>query len=297
MFTTIFIGVMAVATALCAIIGKASDTESRDAAQFGVLVFGVLGAVATALGCVTVVGATETGVPVSFGRVGDPMASGIHVKAPWTKVHGLPKRPLPVDDMTVVARTSQAGQMSVTVGARWHVDPDGATTTYLQVRTGDEEKISRQVVSKALGQVVSEVYSGMDNALAARDRTGAQEKIKEKLMAAMYSYGVRIDDVFLRSVEPDKVTANVIARLASQEQETAISREAQATAREDAKRRRIEAEGLRAAAAGIPSGVSGGQVELLCAQAWERQAAKAIAAGVPLYTGPCGGSTPVVAGR
>lgn len=295
MFTTIVIGVLAVATAVCVVIGVTSDTEAKDAAVTGAVVFGVLGAIVTALGCVTVVGATETGVPVSFGRVGPPMLSGFHVKAPWTKVHGLPKRPLSLDDMTVVARTGQAGQVSVTVGARWHVDPGHASDTYLQVRTGDDGKISKQVVAKALGQVVSETYVRMGNVDASRDRSGAQKEIKEQLEAAMFHYGILVDAVFLRSVEPDKVTANAIARLAAQQQETAIAREAQATAREDAKRRRIEAEGLRAAAAGIPSGVSGGQVQLLCAQAWERQAAKAISAGVSLYTAPCGAGASVVA--
>jgi regulator of protease activity HflC (stomatin/prohibitin superfamily) len=297
MITTVIIALATIVFVVFS-IGRARlgrDYEDRPILTGIMVITGTIAILATSFGCLTVVGATQTGVPVSFGHVGNPMNPGFHLKAPWTKIHGLPRRPLPVDDTTIKARTAQAGQVTVTVGARWHVDPAKATDAYLQVRTGSEEKISRDIVGKSLGQSVGEVYSGLDNAVASRDRDGAQTKILASLKASTARYGVVIDDVFLRSVEPDQGTADALARLAAQQQETAIAREAQATAKEDAKRRRVEAEGLRSAAAGIPSAVSDGQVALLCSQAWERMATKAITARVPLYTAPCGGtSTPVV---
>lgn len=299
-FAAIAIVLFAITAVICATIAVkvGSGQDSPRAGFIFIAAFtGALSIIITITTCVTVVGAAETGVPVTFGRIGSPMSSGIHTKAPWTKVHGFPKRPLPVDDMDVKVRSSQAGQFGVTVAARWHIDPAHATDTYLQVRTGSTGKISKDIVGKALGQAVSEVYAQMENVQAVNDRAGAQDRIRTALASATQRYGVQIDDVFLRQVEPDRVTADAIARYASQQQETKIARESQKTATEEARRRKIEAEGLRSAAAGIPSGVSDGQVTLLCAQAWERMATRAIAAGVSLYTSPCAAGAVVPAAK
>jgi regulator of protease activity HflC (stomatin/prohibitin superfamily) len=299
----VFITIFSVITLLITLVFGVSalaarhhDADPRDVRGLWTATIGSLTVtgVALAFGCITIVGAAETGVPVTFGHIGAPLNSGAHLKLPWTKIHGLPKRPLAVDDITVTARTAQAGQVKVVVGARWHVDPDHATDTYLQVRTGDEGRISREIVSRAIGQATGEAYTQYDNVAASKGRERAQKDVKDRVSKALTRYGIVMDDLFLRSVEPDKTTSDALARLASQQQETAIAREAQATAQEDAKRRRVEAEGLRSAAAGIPAGVSPGQVQLLCAQSWERMATRAIAAGVPLYTAPCGGSPGIV---
>jgi len=270
------------------IIGVVANRDPEVRAMFGGLfaISSILGAVVTAVCCTTIVGAADIGVPVSLGHAGTPLSSGVHLKTPWTTVYTLPRRPLPVDDMTVKARTQQAGQVTVTIGGRWHVDPDHATDTYLQVRTGDESRISREIVQRAVGQVVGEVYAGLDNITATKDRISPPREIKEQLTQSVARYGVVIDDVYLRAVEPDAKTSDSLARYAAQQAETQIAEEAQKTAAKEARRRQIEAGGLKAAAGSVPR-ISDQQVQLLCAQSWERMAAKAISAGVALYTSPC----------
>ncbi|WNZ06369.1 hypothetical protein [Streptomyces sp. 11x1] len=44
--------------------------------------------------CVYVVSAYEVGVPVLFGKVGTPMTSGMHLKAPFTDVTSFSTRPV-----------------------------------------------------------------------------------------------------------------------------------------------------------------------------------------------------------
>jgi regulator of protease activity HflC (stomatin/prohibitin superfamily) len=230
----------------------------------------------------------EVGVPIAFGNVGEPMAPGPQFVAPWVNVETFPTRPLAVPDVTINARTSQAGSVSVVAGARWSVVAKDARTLYFQVRTGDEDYISASIVDKALGQTIGNTFAGFSNSDAVSDRAVVEAKLKDNLSALVAQYGIRIDSLFLRSVEPDAKTSDSIARLAAQQRDTQIAVEAQNTARAEALRRQIEAQGL-VDAAKLVSGVTPAQVSALCLQAWERMQTAATNAHVPLYTNPCVG--------
>lgn len=242
----------------------------------------------------TIVKPAEVGVPISFGHLGTPVQPGAHMLAPWTKVETYPTRPLTIDDITVTARTKQAGQIKVTVAARWHVDPEHAADLYKQVRTGDEDKISHQVIDRNLSQAVGTVYNALENGPAVNDRAGATTAIRAELGQLLTPYGIALDDVYIRAAEPDDKTADSLARLAAQERETQIAKERQDTAAAEAQARLIEARGLETAAAAIPRDLTPQQVQALCLQAWERMVKAGISAGVPVYT-TCDGSgvTPV----
>ncbi len=289
---SVILFVLIIAGAVVMVMSKSGKTRviARNvAAAFSGLQLGLIIG-----GSVVVIGATEVGVPISFGRLGDPMRSGVHLKAIWTKVEKFPVRPLSAPDVEITARTSQAGQVKAVVGARWHIAPEGAREAYLQVRTGDEDRITKEVVDKALGQAVGNVFVKLDNGAATTDRTAIESGIKTELTRLAQPFGVSIDNVFVRSVEPDAKTADALARVAAQQRETEIAKESQQTATEQNKARLIDATGARSAAAQLPSGLTQAQVDALCLQVWERTAAKAIAAGQPLYTSPCGASSAVI---
>lgn len=254
----------------------------------------LLAAVVILAAMFTLVRAVEVGVPVTFGQVGEPLRPGVHFVAPWTSVETYPTRPLTVET-NVTARTAEGGQVQVRVANRWAVQPDQARTLYFLARTGDEERISAEVVEKSLAQAVGVAYSRMTNVDAANDRENPPKAIQEELQELLRPYGITSNAVLLRSVEPDDRTAAAIANFAAQQQATRIAREAAATAQQEAARRIIEAEGLKKAAEQIPN-LNAAQVQALCAQAWERMQAEAIKARQPLYTGPCSsGQTPVIA--
>ncbi len=304
MIATIIIGVLVVISAVALTVGvRVGKDEDRDPAEgrairtvgiAAALIAAVLGFFST----FTIVKAAEVGVPITFGKIGDPMPSGVHFVKPWTKVESFPTRPFGVPDVKVVARTSQAGQVTAVVGARWHVVPERAGETYLQVRTGDEERISKEVVDKALGQAIGNVFASEDNLTATTNRTGVEAALLTELRRLTEPFGIAVDNVFLRSVEPDDKTADALARVAAQQRATEIAKESEQTAIAEAARRLAEAKGLRDAAAEIPTGLTSEQVAVLCAQAWERMATKAIEAGQSLYTSPCtSGATPVVGTR
>lgn len=231
----------------------------------------------------------ETGVPVAFGNVGHPMGSGAHFVAPWVNVETYPKRPLNVPNVVGTARTSQSGQFTVTLGARWYTD--NASELYYQVRTGDENTITQTVVDPAEAQAIQNVYSNITNQQAINDRAHVEQLLLDETQRQLDRYGIKVDAVFLRSSEPDQHTSDVLAQLTSQQQQTEIAKAAQQTAIEQGKVQRQQADNLTAASQQLPANLTPQQQQLLCAQIWERAVTSAIARGVPLYTAPCGSSS------
>lgn len=262
------------------------EKQSRSFAKYTGLTFIVVSLVLLFLSTFTIVNAAQVGVPVSFGKVGNPLSSGVHFVAPWTKVESFPIRPFAVPDVTIAARTSQAGSVRVTAGARWQVVASEAKETYLQVRTGDEQKISETVVDKALGTAIGNVYVTLDNATATTDRVNAESLILNETNRLVNQYGIKINNVFLRSVEPDSTTSDALARVAAQQRATQIAILAVQTAEKQAEANRQQALGIQQAAKAV-AGLMPVEVQALCINAWEREVAKGIEAGVPVYTNPC----------
>lgn len=292
--TVLLIILLIVTIGMFAVTFRLPDPEDRKYFRLATIIPAVLFILLGIFSTFVVVGATDVGVPVAFGRAGDPMTSGVHAKAPWTKVETFPVRPFSVPDIEITARTSQAGQVKAIIGARWHIDPARARDTYLQIRTGDEDRISKEVIDKALGQATGNVFVAKDNMTATTDRAGVEAALLTEINRLTAPFGVTVDNVFVRSVEPDQKTADALARVAAQQRETEIATESVKTATERAKANLEDAKGVKSAAAEIPAGITPEQVHALCIQAWERTAAKAITAGAPLYTSPCGASSAIV---
>lgn len=272
-----------------------SESARKLRVTYGITsaVTGTIAGVFLVASSVVVISPTEIGVPVAAGTVGEPLNPGIQVKAPWVSVETYPTRPVVVElagDARVNSRTADAGQLGVEVATRWQVDPARAAELYLQVRTGDDEQISNDLIIKNLRQATNSVYSATGSLVALKDSAATAALIKSELQEQLDKYGVIVEDVNIRSVTPDDRTATVVARKAQQEQETAIATEAKKTAEIEAQRRLIEAQGLKKAATAL-KGLTPAEASLLCQQTWERANKSAIEAGLVLNTSPCGGSS------
>jgi regulator of protease activity HflC (stomatin/prohibitin superfamily) len=286
--------VVALIAVIVAVFSKSAD--AKGGALLVAVIVAVIGAVVFVLPSLRSVSATEVGVPVSFGQVQEPVGPGWHFIPAWTELDTYPTRPVTVElagGDKILARTADAGQMTVEVAARWQVESHEAKNLYLQVRTGDDDKISQDVVVKNLRQAVGVVYSGIGNLDAINDRAKVSQLIKVQLQKQLDAYGISVVDINMRSVEPDERTAATLAAFASQQQATRIATEAKQTAVQEAARRLTEANGIKAAADAV-KGITSGEAALVCMQIWQQSAAAATAAGVPLYTTPCGGSNTAV---
>jgi regulator of protease activity HflC (stomatin/prohibitin superfamily) len=252
-------------------------------------VFAGLTAVILFFSTFVIVGATQVGVPVSFGKVGQPLDPGVHFVAPWASVEEYPIRPITVQltgEHKVIARTADAGQMSVEIAARWRVERHSAKELYFQTRTGDINAISENIVLPNLRQAVGQIYSVTGNLDAISDRERVSEEIRIQLNKQLVPYGILIDSVQMRSVEPDEATAHTISLYNSQQQATRIAQEATKTAVVEAERRLIEAKGLEAAGKSVAN-LTPAQLQVICAQVWQQVVSKGIDKNVVVYTNPC----------
>lgn len=304
MFKTILILFFLIATVIAGIVASKTKADSdsdafenpRRAGFITASVFGFITAVITFGSTFVIVPATEVGVPVAFGHVSEHINPGVHFVMPWTTVDKYPTRPVTVQlsgNDKVIARTADAGQMQVEVAARWRVEAVDAKTLYFQSRTGDINAISDTIVLPNLRQAVGQVYSVTGNLDAISDRERVAEDIRKQLNKQLEHYGIVIDSVAMRSVEPDNATAATISQFASQQQATRIAEEAKKTATIEAERRIIEAQGLKKSAQAA-GGMTSSELQSVCMQVWQQVVTRGIDKGVTVYTNPCSNSNTTV---
>lgn len=253
----------------------------------GALLFGVFS-------CVHVVSAYEVGVPVTFGKVGSPMKSGIQFKSPFTDVTSFSTRPVDLDlndKDTVEVRSSQGGVLYADVTIKWAVVPEKAVELYRLA--GSAEAVQARLVLPDSREIIRNVFAkhtSEEGYASAREQIGAEiaASIKERLAPR----GIDVTTVNLRNVKPSKELQEQIDKKIQQEQATERSLEAARTAKAEAERKRIEAEGIANANKIIERSLSDKVLYNQCLEAY-KEAAKAN----PVYAVPCGtdsGGTPVI---
>ncbi|MFD7883283.1 SPFH domain-containing protein [Streptomyces bauhiniae] len=215
---------------------------------------GALGGVLAGLfACLHVVSAYEVGVPVTFGRVGTPLTSGAHLKSPFTDVTSFSTRP---------------------------VDLDLSGEDRVEVRSSQGGVLYADVTIKwaVVPRKAVELYR----------LAGSEDAVQERLAPR----GIDVTTVNLRNVRPSKQLQGQIDKKIQQEQATERAVEAARTAKAEAERKRIEAEGTARANKILERSLSDKVLYNQCLDAY-REAAKAH----PVYAVPCGsgsGGTPVI---
>ncbi|MFF4584165.1 prohibitin family protein [Streptomyces sp. NPDC001388] len=261
-----------------------------------------IGAALSALGgvlfgvfsCVHVVSAYEVGVPVTFGEVGTPMTSGIQFKSPFTEVTSFSTRPVDLnlyDKDVVEVRSSQGGVLYADVTIKWAVVPAKAVELYRLA--GTAEGVQARLVLPDSREIIRNVFANHtseEGYASAREQIGAEiaASVKERLAPR----GIDVTAVNLRNVKPSDKLQDQIDKKIQQEQATERSLEAARTAKAEAERKRIEAEGIARANKIIERSLSDKVLYNQCLEAY-KEAAKAN----PVYAVPCGtdsNGTPVI---
>ncbi|MFD8297818.1 prohibitin family protein [Streptomyces bauhiniae] len=256
---------------------------------------GALGGVLAGLfACLHVVSAYEVGVPVTFGRVGTPLTSGAHLKSPFTDVTSFSTRPVDLDlggEDRVEVRSSQGGVLYADVTIKWAVVPRKAVELYRLA--GSEDAVQERLVLPDSREIIRNVFArhtSEEGYASARERISAEieTQVKERLAPR----GIDVTTVNLRNVRPSKQLQGQIDKKIQQEQATERAVEAARTAKAEAERKRIEAEGTAGANKILERSLSDKVLYNQCLDAY-REAAKAH----PVYAVPCGsgaGGTPVI---
>jgi regulator of protease activity HflC (stomatin/prohibitin superfamily) len=254
----------------------------------------VAGLLAGAFACVHVVSASEVGVPVTFGRIGAPMVSGIHFKSPFTDVTSFSTRPVDLDliDKDVVeVRSSQGGVLYADVTIKWAVVPAKAVALYRLA--GSEEAVEGRLVLPDSREIIRNVFAkhtSEEGYASAREQISTE--IADLVNERLAPRGIDVTSVNLRNVRPSEKLQDQIDKKIQQEQATERATEAARTAKAEAERKRIEAEGIASANKIIERSLSDKVLYNQCLEAY-KEAAKAN----PVYAVPCGtdsNGTPVI---
>ncbi|MFE0641240.1 prohibitin family protein [Streptomyces sp. NPDC058877] len=281
---------LVIAAAVLFFVGRASDSSGLKFGALGALLVGLFSFLVS---MTYVVSAYEVGVPVAFGRVGSPMTSGLHVKSPFTDVTTFSTRPVDLnlsDKDVVEVRSSQGGVMYVEVTVKWAVVPSKAVELYKLA--GSEDAIQQRLVYPDSREIVRNVfarYTSEQGYASGREKINAElgVLIKERLAPR----GIDVTTVNLRNVKPSDALQGQIDRKIQQEQATERATEAARTAKAEADRRRIEAEGIARANKILNDSLTDKVLMNQCIDAYKEAAAKN-----PVYAVPCGsgGSAPVI---
>jgi regulator of protease activity HflC (stomatin/prohibitin superfamily) len=253
---------------------------------------GLLGVLAGLSNFIHVVGAYEVGVPVTFGKVGQPWKSGMHLKSPFTTVTAFSTRPVDLNltgDDVVEVRSTQGGVMYAEVTVKWSVDPTKAVSLYRLA--GSEESIQARLVRPDSREIVRNVFARYTSEAGySSQREQISAEIDKLIAERLAARGIIVNTVNLRNVKPSEKLQEQIDLKIQQEQATQRAQEAAKTAQAEAERRRIEAEGIARANAILNRSLTDKVLLSQCIDAFKEAAAEN-----PIYASPCGGSgSPVI---
>ncbi|MQY16695.1 hypothetical protein SRB5_68970 [Streptomyces sp. RB5] len=264
----------------------------------------VAGALFVAGSCVHVVGASEVGVPVTLGKTGGSLQSGVHFVSPVTSVTTYSTRPVDLDfsgEDVVEVRSSEGGAMNADLTVKWSVTPGRAV--HLYELAGDEDSIEERLVQPDSREIVRNVFArhtAVEGYSTARPQIAVEitEEVRERLAPR----GITVTTVNLRNVEPSKELQARIDRMMEQEQATVLAEEAAKTAEAQAakakidaeaaaERRQIEAESVARANRLLNGSLTDKVLYAECIKAFKEAAAKGA-----VYAVPCGSGsrTPVI---
>lgn len=281
---------LVIAAVVLFFVGRANDSKGL---KFGALGAVLAGAFSLIVSMTYVISAYEVGVPVAFGKVGSPMTSGMHVKSPFTDVTTFSTRPVDLnlsDKDVVEVRSSQGGVMYVEVTVKWAVVPTKSVELYKLA--GSEDSIQQRLVYPDSREIVRNVFARYTSEQGyASDREKINAEIGTLIKERLVPRGIDVTTVNLRNVKPSDSLQAQIDRKIQQQQATERATEAARTAKAEADRRRIEAEGIARANKILNDSLTDRVLMNQCIDAFKDAAAKN-----PIYTVPCanGSSAPVI---
>lgn len=261
--------------------------RGRDAGgwKVGAALSAVAAVLAGVFACLHVVRAYEVGVPVTFGKVGKPLYSGVQFKSPFTDVTSFSTRPVDLNlsaKDVVEVRSAQGGILYADVTIKWAVIPAKAVELYRLA--GSEEAVQERLVLPDSREIIRNVFAkhtSEEGYASAREQIGSEiaALIKERLVPR----GIDVTTVNLRNVKPSDKLQDQIDKKLQQEQTTERAIEAARTAKAEAERKRIEAEGIARANGILEKSLTDKVLYNQCLEAF-----KEAAAANPVYAVPCG---------
>lgn len=189
--------------------------------------------------------AGHVGVLTLFGKVdtraGETLSEGIHLVNPFKANHVMSVRTQTVKE-TARVPSSEGLEMALDTSVIYHLNPAKAADVYQRVGPRYEEVLIEPQMRSAIREATA---SHSANTLYSSARAEVQEQIRKDLEANLAPRGVEIESVLLRDIQlPPSVQAAIQAKQQAEQESLAMSFKLQKE-KQEADRKRIEAQGIQ----------------------------------------------------
>jgi prohibitin 1 len=227
----------------------------RNFNYLSILGIGALGLVGLTalLRCTAIVPAGHVAVVDTFGQVSDRvLPAGLHFKNPLASTINLSVQTQEIKE-TTQAPSKEGLMMDVDVSILYHLDPNQAKQIYQSIGANYQEVLVLPEFRSLIRNTTAQ-YNAQD--LYTSQRQAVSTKLRGDLNGVLASRGVVVEDTPLRNVTlPENLRQSIEAKLqadqASQQMQFVLAKEKQ-----EADRKRIEAQGQADAQKIIAQGLS-----------------------------------------
>ena len=202
---------------------------------------------------VTTIPAGHIGVLTLFGRVTDEqLDSGIHLVNPFKKVNEMSVRTQALKESAEVP-SEEGLVMRLDTSLVFHLNPNKAAYVYKELGLNYIEAIVEPTLRSAIREATA---SHNANALYSSARQEVQNQIRAALQRDLAPRGIEVEDVLLRDIQlPMSLKASIELKQQAEQESLAMNFKLQKE-KQEAERKRIEAQGIRDFQTTVSQGIS-----------------------------------------
>jgi len=189
----------------------------------------------------TVVSPGTVALQETFGNVNPtPLEAGLHIKNPLTNLRTFSVKTVLAEEENFVP-TSEGLTVELDTALLYRLDPAKAASIYLSVGERFSETIIKPEVRSIVRGLTSEAEA---KALYTSGRGEIQRKLKVELSEALGRRGIIVEDVLLKAVKLPDQLSKAIELKAQSEQEAQRMEFVLQKEKQEAERKKIEAQGI-----------------------------------------------------
>lgn len=199
-----------------------------------------MGGLITLLRSITVISTGEIGIVDFYGQVSEqPLTPGVHLKSPTARMVTFSTQTREFKE-TLQTPTKEGLMLNVDISVLYRIDPAKAKQLYQTVGMNYEEIVLVPQVRSLMRSATANFES---RTIYTSDRQALAQQLRENLNKALSDRGIIIEDALIRNVKlPDSVEKSVQEKLKA-EQDAQRMKFVLERERQEADRKRIEAQG------------------------------------------------------
>jgi len=216
---------------------------------------------------ITKVDTGNVSVLTKFGRVtGDVLPEGIHLIDPLKSSNELSVRTQEQKE-TAAVPSSEGLIMTLEASLLFHLDKDRAADVYQKLGPDYRGKIVEPTMRSAMREATS---SHGANALYTGEREQVAKEIETNLASQLSARGIVVEKVLLRDIQlPESLKRSIELKQASEQESLAMQFKLQKE-KQEADRKRIEAQGIKDFQTIVAQGITPGLLEWKGIEATEK---------------------------